>query len=53
MTLFDRLSRVALASVGALVLSALSVAAAIGPAQTGPVERTVVASIQDGVRAHG
>ncbi|WP_162806275.1 hypothetical protein [Sphingosinicella terrae] len=53
MTLFDRLSRVALATVGALVLSTLSVAAAIGPAQTGAVDRTVIASIHDGVRAHG
>lgn len=49
---FDHLARVATAAVGALVLSTLSVAAAVGPGQTEPV-RTVYASVLQGNAANG
>ena len=49
---FDHLSRVAIATVGALVLSTLSVGAAVGPAQAGGSGATTapaaVASLHDG-----
>jgi hypothetical protein len=50
---FDQLSRVAIATVGALVLSTLSVAAAVAPAQSGEPARTVVASAPHGAYANG
>ena len=41
--------RVATAAVGALVLSTLSVAAAVGPAETAPA---AYASVEQSVQAH-
>ncbi len=49
---FDHIVRVATAAVGALVLSTLSVAAAIGPGHTAEGARTVYAQIQTDI-AHG
>ncbi len=48
---FDRFARVATAAVGALVLSTLSVAAAVGPARS--VETTpITAQVQSETAAH-
>jgi hypothetical protein len=52
-----RFARVATAAVGALVLSTLSIAAAIGPARAVETDRTIIAmadaSVQSGARANG
>ena len=45
--------RVATAAVGALVLSTVSVAAAVGPAHAGAEGGTTYASVQSGAQAHG
>ncbi|WP_129792632.1 hypothetical protein [Sphingosinicella sp. CPCC 101087] len=47
------LSRVATAAVGALVLSTLSVAAAVGPAQSAGSPAAAYAMIDNGTRTHG
>ena len=47
------LLRVATAAVGALVLSTVTVAAAVGPAHTGANTGTAYASVQSGPQAHG
>jgi hypothetical protein len=47
------LSRVATAAVGALVLSTVSVAAAVGPAHTAADAGTAYASVQNGPQANG
>jgi hypothetical protein len=49
----EYLSRVATAAVGALVLSTLSVAAAVGPAQSAGTLSAVYAQVDNGNRAHG
>jgi len=49
---FDHLSRVVTASVGALILSTLSVVAAVGPAEGVGVRSAVYAAVQTDV-AHG
>ena len=49
----EYLARVATAAVGALVLSTLSVVAAVGPAQSAGSERAAYAQVHDGARAHG
>ena len=43
--------RVATAAVGALVLSTVTVAAAVGPAHAGAYNGTVYASVQSGAQA--
>ena len=47
------LYRVATAAVGALVLSTVSVAAAVGPAHIAADPGTAYASVQDGPQANG
>jgi hypothetical protein len=42
---FDRFARVAAASAGALLLSTISIAAAVGPVRASSVDRTEVAAI--------
>ena len=49
---FDRFARVATATVGALVLSTLSVAAAVGPARVAETTPVTVASVQSGADAN-
>ena len=49
---FDHFVRVATAAVGALILSTLSIAAAIGPAEGVGDSRTVYAEVQSD-EAHG
>jgi len=49
---FD-LVRVATAAVGALVLSTVSVAAAVGPAHTAADTGTAYASVHSSPQAHG
>jgi len=43
---FDRFAQVATAAVGALVLSTLSIVAAIGPVRAADLDRTEIASIR-------
>jgi hypothetical protein len=50
---FDHLTRVATAAVGALILSTLSIAAAVGPAETANAKPTVYASVHNGTVARG
>ena len=51
---FDRFARVATAAVGALVLSTLSVAAAVGPATPAGASQPAYAQlVSDGTQAHG
>jgi len=50
---FDRLARVATAAVGALILSTLSVAAAVGPAQSPAAVASGYAQVHNGNQAHG
>jgi hypothetical protein len=49
----EYLARVATAAVGALVLSTLSVVAAVGPAQSAGPQPAVYASVHNGTQAHG
>ncbi len=49
---FDQVSRVVTAAVGALILSTLSIAAAVGPAEGVGDSRTVYAEVQTD-RANG
>jgi hypothetical protein len=49
---FDRFARVATAAVGALVLSTLSVAAAVGPARSVETSPVSVAQVQTETAAH-
>jgi len=49
---FDRFARVATAAVGALVLSSLSIAAAIGPVHADRTAPTTVAQAQYGTVAN-
>ena len=49
---FDHVASVATAAVGALILSTLSVAAAVGPAEGVGASHTVYAAVQTD-RAHG
>jgi len=49
---FDKLARVATAAVGALVLSTLSVAAAVGPARSAETAPVSYAAVHTG-QAHG
>ena len=46
-------ARVATAAVGALILSTMSVAAAVGPGHTAGAAQPVIASIQNGTQANG
>ena len=48
----DKLARVATGAVGALVLSTLSVAAAVGPAHSAETKAVGYAAVQTG-QAHG
>ena len=51
---FDRFARIATAAVGALVLSTLSVAAAVGPATPAGASQPVYAAlVSQDMRAHG
>ena len=50
---FDRFAQVATAAVGALVLSTLSITAAIGPVRAADPERTQTASVQLDRQANG
>jgi hypothetical protein len=53
---FDRFAKVATAAVGALVLSTLSVTAAVGPVQAADVERAVTVaavSVVSDIQANG
>ena len=50
---FDQLVRVATAAVGALILSTLSIAAAVGPAEQAGASPTVYASVHGGTVANG
>ena len=49
----DQFARVATAAVGALVLSTLSVAAAVGPGQSAEPSRTAYAQLHSGTQANG
>ena len=49
---FDRFARVATAAVGALVLSTLSVAAAVGPARSVETTPISIAQLQSEIAAH-
>jgi hypothetical protein len=50
---FDRFARVATAAVGALVLSTISIAAAVGPIHApSTTETAAVAAAQTGARAN-
>ena len=49
---FDRFARVATAAVGALVLSTLSVAAAVGPARVAETTPVSTAQVQSETGAH-
>jgi hypothetical protein len=49
---FDRFARVATAAVGALVLSTMSVAAAIGPVHSDRAAPTAVAQANAGIVAN-
>lgn len=49
---FDRFTRVATAAVGALVLSTLSVAAAVGPARVAETSPVAYAQVQSGADAN-
>jgi hypothetical protein len=51
--MFSHFSRVATAAAGAFILSAMSVLAAVGPAQTAGFEPAVYAQVHDVSRAHG
>ena len=50
---FDQFARVATAALGALILSTLSVAAAVGPGHVAGAATTAYASVHSGTRAHG
>ncbi len=51
---FDRFAQVATAAVGALVLSTLSITAAIGPVRAADLDRTQTASVHNqGTQANG
>ncbi|HWT13815.1 MAG TPA: hypothetical protein VN231_13765 [Allosphingosinicella sp.] len=50
---FDKIARVATAAVGALVLSTLSVAAAVGPGQSAATGSTAYALVETGMQANG
>lgn len=50
---FEGFARVATAAVGALVLSTLTVAAAVGPARVAETAQPVYASANNGTVAHG
>ena len=50
---FERFAKVATASVGALVLSTLSITAAVGPVRAADVERVVTASVLSDTQANG
>lgn len=50
---FEGFTRVAAAAVGALVLSTLTVAAAVGPARVAETAPAVYASADNGIVAHG
>jgi hypothetical protein len=50
---FDRFAKVATAAVGALVLSTLSIVAAVGPVRATGLDRTEIAFVQHGTQAHG
>ena len=49
---FDRFARVATAAVGALVLSTLSIAAAVGPARSVETTPIGIAQIQSETAVH-
>jgi len=49
----DRFARVATALVGALVLSTLSIGAAIGPVQAADTHQSWIASLPFGAPTHG
>ena len=49
----DQFARVATATVGALILSTLSVAAAVGPGQTAQPSQTAYAQVLSGTQANG
>jgi hypothetical protein len=50
---YDRFAKVATAAVGALVLSTLSITAAIGPVQIAGAGTTSIASVQSDMSANG
>ncbi len=49
----DRFTRVAASAAAALVLSTLSIAAAVGPARSAETQPIAVASVAQGNTAHG
>ncbi len=49
---FDRFARVATAAVGALVLSTISLTAAVGPIRVASSDTIAVASAQTGILAN-
>lgn len=50
---FEGFTRVATAAVGALALSTLTVAAAVGPARVAETAQPVYAAVHNGTVAHG
>jgi hypothetical protein len=50
---FDRFTRVAASAVAALILSTLSIAAAVGPARSAETTPVTVAVISHSAVAHG
>lgn len=50
---FDRFTRVAASAAAALILSTLSIAAAVGPARSAETTPIVVASAGQGIALHG
>ena len=53
MSKFDRIVQVAASAAGALFLSTLSIAAAVGPARSAETAPVVTASVSQSATAHG
>ena len=50
---FDRITQVAASAAAALLLSTLSIAAAVGPARSAETTPVVTASVSQSIIAHG
>jgi hypothetical protein len=50
---YDRINRVAASAALALILSTLSIAAAVGPARSAETAPVVVAAVSQSANAHG
>lgn len=50
---YDRITRVAASAAAALILSTMSIAAAVGPARSAETAPVVVAAVTQGTALHG